>query len=438
MNTAALSEFHRRLLPATLQNALRTQLYRSLWAELNVDSVRVETLSTLPTVDKETIRSAGMDGQVRAGLVCDEVFTSGTTGPPLITVRGNREQEYIRRFFLEIHERQHGNPLKRGLQINNPYHGYQIGVPTPIHFHRISIYDKGSFDHGRHVLTSDHYDANVEPRCSVLIGLERCLRAFTYDTHRRFPEGLPTHLTYVLSYSQYLTRRWRQRFKETWGCSILDRYSLAEVFGGATQCLTCGWWHFDAFVIPEVVSPGDGRPIREGHGILLLTALYPFQEAQPIIRYITGDLVQVTYSLSCQPGVLSMRPLGRARYGVPLRDGTGWLLTPAAILEAVDELPDIARMPRFRDAVQVLDPFAIGHPKYHVRYIEANDVMRITLRLAAVSTLPAGRRAAIKNRLHEALSRESKEFASRLRQGDVMLDVLFSSDLEPDLISYSE
>jgi phenylacetate-coenzyme A ligase PaaK-like adenylate-forming protein len=152
-------------------------------------------------------------------------------------------------------------------------------------------------------------------------GLSRSdLRAFTLDTRDRHPEGLPTRLSAVVSYSQYLTRHWRAILTETWGCPIIDRYRLAELFGGATQCLECGWWHFNPFLIPEVATESVA-PMEEGVGLLLLTTLYPFQEAQPMVRYATGDLVEATHGRSCHRLHLPREPGPRIREGLPAAPG---------------------------------------------------------------------------------------------------------------------
>src|SRR5262249_30793939 len=154
----------------------------------------------------------------------------------------------------------------------------------------------------------------------------------TYNTRIEYPNGLETHLKYLVSFGEYVTAKWRSAYAEIWGCPLIDRYSLSEVFGGATQSPVCGWYHFDPFVIPEVVSNRTKKPIAEGIGYLLLTALYPFQEAQPLVRYFTGDLVEVTHTKSSHPDCLAVRPLGRAVYGVPAADSDEWLLTPAKVM----------------------------------------------------------------------------------------------------------
>lgn len=434
----AIRDLHDTLLQPTLANAARTPFYRSLWHGIGVGGLTVETLSELPIVRKDDLLDAGRDAQVRQGLVCNEVFTSGTTGVPLVTVRGDREQRYIHDFFLEVNRAARPRRLLRGLQINNPYHGYHVGIPTPIHFHRIGIYDSGSFDYGRSVLASRHEDDLVEPRCSVLLGLERCLRAFTFDTELRHPAGLETKLSCVVSYSQYLTASWRRRLENTWSCPVVDRFSVTEVFGGASSCAACGWWHFDPFVMPEVVGAENETVVVEGRGLLLLSALYPFQEAQPLVRYATGDLVETTSSESCLPGTVAIRPLGRARFGVRIPGTENWLLTPASVLEAVDDVQEVARVPRFLDSEQVSHPFAIGHPKYRVSASAADRRVLIRLELQLRDGVDAHAFGVVSSRVRDRLLVANPTLGRELALGSCVLDVVRVSDLRPALIAHAE
>jgi len=150
--TDRVRTFHSALLPATLRNAFRTDFYQQLWHGIDLDGIEPDQLHVLPVVGKSAIRAAGDAARIRNGLICDEVFTSGTTGTPLVTVRGNREQAYIREFFTTLIDKDPPSRWRRGLQIRNPYHGHQVAIPAPVHFHSIGIYDAGSFAHGRAVL----------------------------------------------------------------------------------------------------------------------------------------------------------------------------------------------------------------------------------------------------------------------------------------------
>lgn len=386
--------------------------------------------------EKHHIRAAGEAAQNRAGVVCSDVLTSGTTGNPLVTIRSDREQRFIREFFTsQLRGAPEGRRL-RGLEFANPYHGNLIQVPAPVHMHRVSVYDAGSFEYGRRILLDSHNDtATVDSQCSLLVGLERCLRAFTLDTIAQHPNGFPpTALRLVVSYSQYLTQAWRARLEETWGAAVMDRFGVSEIFGAANQCYGCGWWHFEPVVIPEVIGTTSNQLLAEGAGLLALTALYPFQQAQPLVRYLTGDLVQVTHESSCRPGLPAIKPLGRAQYGVPDPGTDDWIITPASILEAVDEIPEVARIPRFGDVEQVSDPYAIGHPRYQTRWSEDGGVVEVSVRLEASRTVPRTRRDQIAHQVLRDMTKRNPLLESRLDQKTVSISVNTCDRVEPDLV----
>jgi hypothetical protein len=147
--------------------------------------------------------------------------------------------------------------------------------------------------------------------------------------------------------------------------------------------------------------------------------------------------VAVTESRSCQQGVLSVRPLGRVPFGVPMPEGDEWLLTPAAIFEVMDEIPAIARIPRFRDADQVADPVGIGHPKYQVQHRIDGSKLRIMLAIEPRPRTRSADRAAMRDRIVAELSQASLELASGLASGTVELNVVFTSNIRADLIAHA-
>lgn len=436
-STLALHALHDALLPKTIANALQTPFFRERWSNCSTSEIGRTELARLPLIDKEDIRTAGASAQNRTDVICNDVFTTGTTGNPLITVRSDREQKFITDFFTQLLHRRPAAPLLRGLEFKNPYHGHLVRVPGPIHYHRASVYDAGSFEYGRATLLRRHNDANVEERCSILVGIERCLRAFTLDTLRLFPSGFPsTGLRLVVSYSQYLTAAWRQTLQEAWGAPVVDRFGVSEVFGGATQCLECGWYHFEPCVIPEVIGAYSGEVISSGKGLLVLTALYPFQQAQPLIRYLTGDLVEVTHELSCRPGTTAIKPLGRARYGVPDPNSDQWFVTPASILEAVDSIPEVSRTPRFTEVGQISDPYAVGNPKFRTRWSMEQSGLRVKVEVALSRDVSDARRAGILACIESAIVKSNSLLRDRLRDGSVTLQIAICEDIkEGDLIS---
>jgi hypothetical protein len=270
------------------------------------------------------------------------------------------------------------------------------------------------------------------------MGLERTLQAFAHYTLKRYPEGIHSRLQRVTPYAQYLTRRARQLFERAFRCRVLDRFGMSEVFGGASESAQCGWYHFDPCVIPEVVLASSRQPITEGIGVLLLTSLFPFQEAQPMVRYHTGDLVEVTHTRSSRPGELAIRPLGRARYGVPSVEPDEWLLVPAQVYEVVDAAPQIRRSPLFRDSAQVEDPAAVGHPRYNSEYSDSGGKRGITINIEVVSRLGPRQRDALRSEIHEEILRNSTPLKEAISRGRADLRVMVETGFAAHFISYAD
>ena len=89
----------------------------------------------------------------------------------------------------------------------------------------------------------------------------------------------------------------RHKLEEAWGGAYdaCDIYGLSEVIGPgvASECReNKGGMHvFEDHFFPEIVDPGSDDPVPEGEqGELVITTLT--KEAQPVIRYRTGDITR--------------------------------------------------------------------------------------------------------------------------------------------------
>ncbi len=101
-----------------------------------------------------------------------------------------------------------------------------------------------------------------------------------------------------------------KNLEHTWGVKVINRFSLTEGFGGAVQCESCGLFHFDHFVVPEVLSLDTLAPVREGVGLLHLTSLFPFVSHWPLTSHASGHAALTTPRNSRMPK--SLLPVGYA------------------------------------------------------------------------------------------------------------------------------
>jgi phenylacetate-coenzyme A ligase PaaK-like adenylate-forming protein len=417
-------------LQPTLINATRTSFYRQLWEGRNLDSITLDSLAELPLVRKVDLRKAGPAAQLPGQQVCDELLSSGTTGKPFITLRGQREQQRIAELFKEMNSERSTRLIERGLQIQNPQHGTQVSVPAAIRLHSVSVYDRYCFTYAVRALVTTFDEPGVEPRCTMIVASERCLRAFVQYLRAKeisFDRDQPR---YAVTFGHYVSQHLRNQVRRILGAVIVDRFSLSEVFGGATENPSDGWYTFDPLIVPEVIDLTDGRPLAEGTGELVLTALYPFQECQPIVRYATGDLVSVTHRGEMFPGELSIKPRGRLAFAVISTVSRELLLSAVDLYESIDCLDWPSRTPVFRDAREVIDPYGLGDPRYDVQHSVERSKDFVHVRIEAADDRERGEDTLRAQRVRENLLSRSPLLRGSVVQGGAELKVSVVDHLE--------
>lgn len=372
-----LTQLQHKLWPGTVYNALAAEFYRDLWEGIPVKDIVIggpAGLGKLPWITKAQLAQRGDKARVPSTSPCFDTLTSGTTGDPFITKRSEDELRFLSNFFSS---KNHEVPRRsRGLTFVAPYHGTQVPISVSPHQHRISIHDTGAFKYALQVLEKLHNDPGVDVRCTFVTGQERVLNAFCLETER-LNRTSDFALEFAFSQGSYVTRTVRSRIERTLGCRLIDRFSLSEIFGGATEGLT-GQYRFDPHLLVEVCDPRTGKILEKGIGALIITALFPFQQIQPMIRYYTGDLVEV---VSLTENMLSpiVRPLGRIEHSVQDSDSGEWLLPASAIYEVMENFKGARRRPMFVDcASNVTDPLSAGRTEFILESVE-RDVLHVSL-----------------------------------------------------------
>jgi len=100
----------------------------------------------------------------------------------------------------------------------------------------------------------------------------------------------------------------RDKIESSLHITAMDNYGLSEIIGpgvsGECECKD-GLHIAEDHFIPEIINPTTGKPLQTGEtGELVLTTIT--KEAFPMIRYRTGDLTRLNYSL-CPCGRTSVR-----------------------------------------------------------------------------------------------------------------------------------
>lgn len=317
-------------------------------------------------VDKEEIRK-----QLPKVLI-DEAngvllrATSGTSSRPFHVYHSSREYEYVEGVLTAMAEsrrqRAGETSLKNTLTIFSMAHG--LPPPRPrggVHLATGATEWRAEWFHTYLNAREAPFAAlaGVDPYLRVLVCGVKNLLALTQlllETGFVFAE---TSIEELVTNSHYLTQTARDFLEGVWKKPLRDRFSLTEIVGGANSCPMCRHYHFDPYVLPEVVDLETERPLDKGVGQLLLTSLYPFSQMQPMLRYRTGDLFRVDPE-AC-PLDVAYAPLGRIKRSI-CREGKV-LLTEADVLEVLEARHDLAVVP-LSAFPERQDRELFGTPKY--------------------------------------------------------------------------
>jgi phenylacetate-coenzyme A ligase PaaK-like adenylate-forming protein len=126
-------------------------------------------------------------------------------------------------------------------------------------------------------------------------------------------------------------KRW---IEQVWNVRVVEIYGSNETMLLAIGCPDGGLHLATDLFEPEILDPTTFAPVPDGApGVLAVTSLV--HEVMPLVRYVTGDLVQVeTSPCRCGRTTPTIRVLGRATELVTIGRKT---ITPSALVDACYE-----------------------------------------------------------------------------------------------------
>lgn len=355
------NKFRNELIEETVFHSLSTEFYSKLYSGIDTRKIKtIEDLGDLPVVTKELLSSAEAEWARRAGNAPIVQNTSGSTGEPFFIYRSAEEVQFIWQFFSEYLGTDHNQDRPLQLNFSVPQHGAPTPIPAYVHVLSSSTTDNKLIEHALMLLRKKFCIPQTADRVSIISGAHLPILLLTNYVLEHSIASTEFGVSLIGLTGRYLTKRWRKLLERVWQAKVVDRYSLSEIFGGATSCSLCQGYHFDAHVVPEIVDPVTKRLKIKGTGVLLLTSLYPFVQSQPMIRYWTGDLFDIQET-ECKSQSFFFK--GRLSYALhdPFNSGS-ILLTGVDILEALDDIPSINRTEHFRDVTLLKYVQAVGMP----------------------------------------------------------------------------
>jgi hypothetical protein len=359
----AKREFRNRLLPRTIAYAADTIPGYSYLKDAAGTVENVEDLSQLPIIDKETImRNVALfrNSDLSTSLV---QHSSGSSGSVMVVHRSAEEVEFSLRFFSALCDDYLPNP-QICISLTAPS---SHGAPSPFPYQgpvfSMDPFDRAWLEEAPDIVTFPSRYTDQGSDAAILTGLEPHLRILTLFLLDHDYDFSRSSITRLYSTGDLITAYRHRWYESIWGVPLVDKYSMSEILAGASICHRCGYFHFDAQVIAEAVDAFTRESVRRGLGVLVFTTLFPFIQKQPLIRYWSGDVVDVNDDCPCDPFGFQFK--GRFTHCLLDRESTPRqaFLLGRDICEVLEPIPDVATAAPFGPINGIFDLTTLGRPK---------------------------------------------------------------------------
>lgn len=362
--------------------AYQTRYYRGLFdsAGINPDSLTFEGFSTLPRLDRDTLRgsSEGMRRVPAHARGIDYVTTGGTSGKPL--------QFYIDAGRSQV-EFAH-------LVAGWARAGFSLGTPLAVFRGRAVAATRSGLHHlyerplRQHFYSSFHlHDDQLSLAVRHLRGIGECfLQVYPSSaaTLARYIQraGLepPANVRGLLAESEILYPEQRRLIESVFRRRVFSSYGLTEKVAAAAGCESSNDYHFWATYGYVELLDEQGAPVTTPGQRGEITATGFMNTVMPFIRYRTGDQATLVGDRceACGRAQLVVRDIRGHRVQETLVAGDGSEISWTALNMHDDTFDRIARFQFYQDepgrAVLRLVPAAGFGPA---------DAARIRQRLAA-------------------------------------------------------
>lgn len=366
---------------ATLEHAARNvPYYRRRWGSRWKKVRTAADLWRLPFLTKPeaiahqrellAVRTPAFSGVVSSGTVHGG-------GPPL-RVLHTPEEERARLDALP--KGQPGRPSRDlVLEVRTVHHGLPEGAPPP---GRLCVpwTDTANGLHSlEQLLAVRHADGR---RVTALVIGAAPLAVLTTWLLERGVRPSRFSVRAIGTYGFRISPHWTQLVEQAWRAKVFDNYSLSELSTSALPCGTCGRHHWlHPAPLFEVVDAFTRRPLKSGTGVMVLTGLYPFVQAMPLVRYWTGDLVEL--GPKCRvAGARGFTFRGREASSVVqrgTRPGAPRLVSGQDVGHFLDARAEVQRVPHAAHGLGLISA-DVGPPRFALLLDRGKPVVRVHLR----------------------------------------------------------
>lgn len=276
--------------------------YRDLMRSRNLhpdDFQSVCDLAKLPYLTRDIIRdqAARLRADNYPDSVCQFRRSGGTTGEPIMVALNTQARAfevaaYLRGF--EWMKYRLGWPMVRlfggslGLSISTDI---KTNIKTKLREWLLNNRFLSAFE-----LTSENvgdYIATIgRAKGGVLVGYASAVMNLGEFMSSRGLRGSP--LESVICTAEFMPEEWRDRISSVLGAPVFCYYGCGEVNGIAFECAgEAGYIVSQEHVVLEVGGDDPARFRDEGRGETCITTLFNY--AMPLIRYLNGDILELTH-----------------------------------------------------------------------------------------------------------------------------------------------
>ena len=413
-------------MPGTLEHASQLPYYRARWGSRWRGVRRPEQLVRLPTIDKAEAAEHCAQLVSRGVRLGTGVVSSGTTGgggPLLLVPSSSAEADAAADFLSQWHD---WTPtvtraVAKGitLEVRTMHHGVPEGPPINGRLRMPWTYTHTAFRQFVQLLSRPSDGKRIT---SLVIGAGALLPLTAWMVeHEIDPSRFAVRLIGTNGFR--VSAFWRKRLAELWKAELMDNFSLSEFATTAMECPDCGFHHWlTPPLLHEVLDVFTHAPLSQGVGELTLTGLFPFVQAMPLIRYRTGDLVEI--GPRCRrANDRGFRPRGRITQTLLDRgvEGQPLLVSGQDVQGLLEGESAVARHPHPVERLGLVKNGDIGAVKYQLTRTGKKLLLEIELRFDPnVYPLEA---EALQRKVSQQLHRVSQRLGALEREGRISFEV---------------
>ena len=262
--------------------------YKKLFRKLNLtpdDFKEISDLEKLPVLTKQDVkanpeefRAQNMDRRLMR-----KVFTSGTTGSPLMLYRDMHSINFEHAMIKRQYKWAGLSPEARKMVLrSSPIVPSSVKRPP---FWRHDYFQKGLFLSAYH-LSEENMTSYVEKILKFKpVTLETVPSAVYLLAKLMHLKGIKVDIEYIFTSSEVLMPHQKTFIRQQFNCRVFDHYGAAERVAAIGMCEKGNYHIYPEYAIIELL------PVKgiQGAFEIVGTALNNF--AMPLLRYKTGDVV---------------------------------------------------------------------------------------------------------------------------------------------------